>query len=250
MAKALQRRRGTTEEHKSFTGLEGEFTYDTTEKRIVVHDGATAGGVPMAKKEEYLGLKNDILEAVGEVRGRGQLDQVTLEGLQRAIAALESRIVEQVGTVVAFASNIVPNGYLLCDGSAVSRTAYAQLFAVIGTTYGSGDGSSTFNVPNLIDRFIHGSASVGEVKEAGLPNITGEVKFAVTASSGATLVSAASGVFSKGGSNTRKSLTPSGNDATATANSLFFDASASSSVYGNGTTVQPPALTMRFCIKY
>lgn len=52
MAKALQRRRGTTEEHKSFTGLEGEFTYDTTEKRVVAHDGVTAGGIPMAKKSE------------------------------------------------------------------------------------------------------------------------------------------------------------------------------------------------------
>lgn len=52
MAKALQRRRGTHEEHKSFTGLEGEFTYDTTEKRIVAHDGVTKGGIPMAKKSE------------------------------------------------------------------------------------------------------------------------------------------------------------------------------------------------------
>lgn len=52
MAKALQRRRGTTAEHANFTGLEGEFTYDTTEKRIVAHDGATNGGIPMAKKSE------------------------------------------------------------------------------------------------------------------------------------------------------------------------------------------------------
>lgn len=52
MAKALQRRRGTTAEHANFTGLEGEFTYNTTEKRIVAHDGATKGGIPMAKKSE------------------------------------------------------------------------------------------------------------------------------------------------------------------------------------------------------
>lgn len=52
MAKALQHRRGTTAEHGSFTGLEGEFTYDTTEKRIVAHDGSTAGGIPLAKKSE------------------------------------------------------------------------------------------------------------------------------------------------------------------------------------------------------
>lgn len=56
MAKALQRRRGTTEEHQRFTGLEGEFTYDTTEKRVVAHDGETPGGIPMAKKEDVRAL--------------------------------------------------------------------------------------------------------------------------------------------------------------------------------------------------
>jgi microcystin-dependent protein len=53
------------------------------------------------------------------------------------------------GTIIAFPSSTIPNGFLLCDGSAVSRTTYANLFAVIGTTYGAGDGSTTFNLPNL-----------------------------------------------------------------------------------------------------
>lgn len=48
-----------------------------------------------------------------------------------------------------FAGSVVPQGYLLCDGSAVSRTTYADLFSVLGTTFGSGDGSTTFNIPNL-----------------------------------------------------------------------------------------------------
>lgn len=42
-----------------------------------------------------------------------------------------------------------PTGYLLCDGTAVSRTTYAGLYAVIGTTYGTGDGTTTFNLPNM-----------------------------------------------------------------------------------------------------
>ena len=50
------------------------------------------------------------------------------------------------GMVVPFAGASAPSGYLLCDASAVSRTTYAELFAVIGTTYGAGDGSTTFNV--------------------------------------------------------------------------------------------------------
>jgi microcystin-dependent protein len=54
-----------------------------------------------------------------------------------------------VGCIQIYAGSTAPTGWLICDGSAVSRTTYANLFAVIGTTYGSGDGSTTFNVPNL-----------------------------------------------------------------------------------------------------
>lgn len=60
------------------------------------------------------------------------------------------------GTVVAFASSAAPTGWLLCNGSAVSRTEYARLFSVIGTTFGSGDGSTTFNTPNVKGRVIVG----------------------------------------------------------------------------------------------
>lgn len=56
------------------------------------------------------------------------------------------------GIVELYAGTTAPSGYLLCDGSAVSRTTYAALFAIIGTTYGVGDGSTTFNVPNLKGR--------------------------------------------------------------------------------------------------
>ena len=54
-----------------------------------------------------------------------------------------------VGSISLFAGTTAPNGWLICDGSAVSRTTYANLFSVIGTTYGSGNGSTTFNIPNL-----------------------------------------------------------------------------------------------------
>lgn len=54
-----------------------------------------------------------------------------------------------VGSISLFAGTTAPDGWLICDGSAVSRTTYANLFSVIGTTYGTGDGSTTFNIPNL-----------------------------------------------------------------------------------------------------
>ena len=54
-----------------------------------------------------------------------------------------------IGNIIAFTGSSIPEGYLECDGSAVSRTEYSDLFDVIGTIYGSGDGSTTFNLPNL-----------------------------------------------------------------------------------------------------
>lgn len=60
------------------------------------------------------------------------------------------------GSVSAFAGSSVPSGYLVCQGQAVSRTTYSSLFSVIGSTYGSGDGSTTFNLPDLRAEFIRG----------------------------------------------------------------------------------------------
>ena len=63
------------------------------------------------------------------------------------------------GVIEAYSGKSEPSGYLLCDGRAVSRTTYATLFSVIGTTYGEGDGSTTFNVPNLSGRILVGKNS-------------------------------------------------------------------------------------------
>lgn len=64
-----------------------------------------------------------------------------------------------VGSVIAHASLTAPMGYILADGTAVSRSNYAKLFTVIGTTYGVGDGSTTFNLPDLRGIFIRGQGS-------------------------------------------------------------------------------------------
>ena len=53
-----------------------------------------------------------------------------------------------IGTMLPYTSKVIPNGFLPCDGSAISRTEYKDLFTVIGTSYGAGDGSTTFNLPN------------------------------------------------------------------------------------------------------
>ena len=60
------------------------------------------------------------------------------------------------GMVMYFAGAAAPTGWLACNGSAVSRTTYAELFAAIGTTYGSGNGTTTFNLPDLRGEFVRG----------------------------------------------------------------------------------------------
>lgn len=65
------------------------------------------------------------------------------------------------GVTLPYGGTSAPPGYLLCDGSAVSRTTYATLFTILSTTYGVGDGSTTFNLPDLRQRFPMGKATSG-----------------------------------------------------------------------------------------
>lgn len=75
------------------------------------------------------------------------------------------------GTVLPFAGSVAPTGWLLCYGQAVSRTTYAPLFAVIGTTFGVGDGSTTFNLPDLRGRIMAGKDDMGGTA-AGVLTVT------------------------------------------------------------------------------
>lgn len=65
------------------------------------------------------------------------------------------------GSVQEFAGGTAPDGFLMCDGAVVSRTTYAALFAVIGETYGAGDGSTTFKLPDLRGEFVRGADNMG-----------------------------------------------------------------------------------------
>ena len=154
------------------------------------------------------------------------------------------------GIMQMFAGNTIPAGWLLCDGSAVSRTDYAKLFSAIGTTWGAGDGSTTFNLPNSIGRFAEGAATSGRYHEAGLPNITGFASctgdvMVFDGSNGALNATnrPTADVLGKNGYTTNYDANNAGND-------INFNASLSNSIYGKSTTVQPPSFTTRFIIKY
>lgn len=80
------------------------------------------------------------------------------------------------GMIAPYAGKTAPEGWLLCDGSAVSRTTYANLYAVIGTTYGAGNGSTTFTLPDLRGRVAAGAGSAALGSTAGADSKKIEVK--------------------------------------------------------------------------
>jgi microcystin-dependent protein len=78
------------------------------------------------------------------------------KGRLRSSGLLATPVQFPAGTVISFAGSTAPEGWMICDGAAISRTNYAGLFAAIGEAWGSGDGSTTFNLPDLRGRFLRG----------------------------------------------------------------------------------------------
>lgn len=78
------------------------------------------------------------------------------------------RAVTPVGSIFWFGAANPPAGFLKCDGAAVSRTDYAKLFAAIGTTFGAGDGSTTFALPNMRAAFVRGTGSQDGYSSSGI----------------------------------------------------------------------------------
>ena len=153
--------------------------------------------------------------------------------IKRVLGTLETGI--PVGAIMAF--HDVPAGWLQCNGAAVSRTTYAALFAKIGTKYGSGNGSTTFNLPNLHHKFIEGTnttSEVGQSVSAGLPNISGKIWASWISGDGA---------FKKTGDGNCSEGQLWGS------NKADFSASRSSNLYGSSSTVQPAAVRSLLCIK-
>lgn len=169
----------------------------------------------------------------------------------RTNLGIDATLFNPTGSIIAFAGNTLPDGYLLCDGSKVSRTTYKKLFDVIGTTYGAGDGKTTFTLPNLIDRFLEGSSAAGSYLAAGLPNIIGTTKAAYGESNKTTNVGALQTEIYTIGSVSGRQDGGNGSDGEPIQSAILtFNASKSNTIYGQSSTVQPSALTCKFCIKY
>jgi len=158
------------------------------------------------------------------------------------------------GTVILSAGDRVPSGYLLCNGAAVSRTQYADLFTAIGTKYGAGDGASTFNLPDMRDRFAEGAGShaVGTYLEAGLPNITG---YFVNDFFGSGITYKYN-LRTDGALQVHPYVVREVRSAETSSNvsdyyqGFTFDASRCNSIYGKSSTVQTASLIFNYVIKY
>ena len=163
----------------------------------------------------------------------------------KAIAALIPPAMP-TGMIFPWPGDTPPEGAIVADGRELNRTTYKGLFNIYGTKYGAGDGSTTFNVPDLDGRFIElttDAGSVGQFVEPGLPNISGVAFQCIT---NAVLDESQSGSFY---STSVANSSASTNTTINGVKGISFDSSRSSSLYGASSIVQPAALKCLACIK-
>lgn len=131
----------------------GEFESGDT---VPIANGGT-GATSAANARTALGLAIDTNVQAYDADLAAIAALGTTRGLLRKTDA-NTWIIDQghIGSVIFVAAITAPYAYMKCNGAAVSRTTYAELFAKIGTTFGTGDGSTTFNVPDLRGEFLRG----------------------------------------------------------------------------------------------
>jgi microcystin-dependent protein len=130
------------------------------------------------------------------------------------------------GTILPWSTASIPTGFLECAGANVSRSTYADLFGVIGTTYGAGDGSTTFGLPNLAD-----NVPVGK---------SGTKALASTGGANTVAVTAAGSISSNTSTNTTTNINVTGNVGGSTGNATLSTAQLASHAHGLSTRVSPP----------
>ena len=163
-------------------------------------------------------------------------------------------------TIVPWSSASVPSGFLECNGAAVSRTTYADLFAIVSTTYGAGDGSTTFNVPDLQDNVAVGKSNNKALASTGGANTvtsTGNVGGS-TANASLSTPQLASHSHSSGNATNaivsqspgfpgRRAATPGNTGGAGSGGGHSHNMSANFS--GDATSVVQPYLTVIYIIK-
>ena len=126
-------------------------------------------------------------------------------------SAITGIVAIEVGTILPWSNSTLPSGYLNCDGAAVSRSTYSALFAIISTDYGAGNGSSTFNLPDLRDKVPLGVSSSKAVASTGGAE--------TVSSSGSISI----GAITPAGNLSMSSITPAGNVGGNTGNTTIVN---------------------------
>jgi microcystin-dependent protein len=167
------------------------------------------------------------------------------------LAAAVQQLLVPAGAVQAFAMNSAPTGWLAADGTAVSRSTYAALFSAIGTTYGAGDGSTTFALPDLRGYFVRGSGTNSDSTAAGT---FGAKQAHAFESHRHFVMSNGSGVAITNGNQTMEMIGNQG--ANSYSYQLFGTASTTAQANTGltsstgGTETRPANIAMLYCIKH
>lgn len=149
----------------------------------------------------------------------------------------------EIGTPQMTLSNTLLSNEIWLEGATVSRTQYANLFKIYGTTYGAGNGTTTFKLPDFRNRAIWGANTFGYLN-AGLPNISGSASALISLYN--KQPSVLSGCFTSGD----KILHGLQGHTVFAVKALNFNASLSNPIYGASNTVQPPAIKVRVKTRY
>lgn len=160
------------------------------------------------------------------------VDGNVISELVEALKTIQAQQADEIGRPIFTLSNTLLSNEIWLEGQEVLREQYARLFEIYGETYGAGDGTTTFNLPDCRNRVMWGSTSFGYI-EAGLPNITGNINY--------FCAGIGSGAFHGLSGGNHYGATVGGGGV----ESFNFDASRSSAIYGNSNTVQPPAIKCR-----
>ena len=156
-----------------------------------------------------------------------------------------------IGDIIPHFGTTPPPGTLVCDGSEISREAYKELYQEIGSLVGQGDGSTTFNLPDLRGRWMMSADAehaVGEEVAEGLPDIVGTLD--ITSNDGQWIIRSASGAFTKTDEQSQIDRHQIALASGTSHNYVQFNASNSNSIYGAQSHVTPASVAVLPCIVY
>lgn len=216
----------------------GELSFgatNATTSHVVSYSDPGTTGYWYSLKDEKLYLwngsvwQNVVQVVIGRANWSGSGSFTLYQPVGKSIKDIYGRGQIPAGTVSAFAGATAPDGYLVCNGGAISRTIFSDLFAAVGTTYGAGNGTTTFNIPDLRGEFLRGldgGRGVDSGRALGSYQAD-ELKAHTHTYRGATII-------------------PSGSDPTGTG-STFTTGNTGST---GGTETRPRNVAMNYLIKF